>query len=153
MPNNIEIRSEEIQELLTSVPSSIIRWGVTILFFCMILLLSISTFIKVPEKIEGAFSLYDTQIVTIYVPTKNSGRIKKNQSIILKLDNFPNSDLYNIKTSVDSLSFDIDKKSYVVHTKKLDSLTINKLPFITGTASIIVDEKRVISKILPFVNF
>lgn len=55
MPNNtqdIEIRSEEVQEILTHVPNWMIRWGNTLLLGLIIMLLFISWFVKYPDVIS-----------------------------------------------------------------------------------------------------
>ena len=55
MPQNsqdIEIRSEEVQDILKAVPNWMIRWGNTLLLFLMIMLLFISWFIKYPDVIS-----------------------------------------------------------------------------------------------------
>jgi multidrug resistance efflux pump len=48
---DIELRSEEVQEILTKVPSSIVRYGNTLFLIVILLLLFISWFIKYPDII------------------------------------------------------------------------------------------------------
>ncbi len=61
MPENINIRSEEVQEILTAVPNWMIRWGNTLILIFIFLFLLMSYFIKYPDIIP-------TQII---VTTKN----------------------------------------------------------------------------------
>lgn len=156
---NLELRSEEIQELLTKVPSLILRWGITALFLCMLLGFAFSYYLKVPEKINGDFVFKQSQIGYLSVPVENSGLIKKGQTVLLELDNFPGAKFGTITTIVDSLSFDDIKNKYIVHTQKMDSLqtnfgiTLPKLPYITGKGAVIIDETRAINKLMPFLNF
>ncbi len=49
---DIELRSEEVQEILTKVPNWMIRWGNTLLLLLIVILLAISWFIKYPDDIE-----------------------------------------------------------------------------------------------------
>lgn len=49
---NIEIRSEEVQEILTKVPNWMIRWGNTLLLVIILMLIAISWFIKYPDEID-----------------------------------------------------------------------------------------------------
>ena len=49
---DIELRSEEVQEILTKVPNWMIRWGNTLLFILILILLAISWFIKYPDDID-----------------------------------------------------------------------------------------------------
>ncbi|CAL2060345.1 HlyD family secretion protein [Tenacibaculum sp. 190524A05c] len=48
---DIEIRSEEVQEILTKVPNWMIRYGNTLVFVLILMLLFISWFIKYPDVI------------------------------------------------------------------------------------------------------
>ncbi|TCP24999.1 HlyD family secretion protein [Tenacibaculum skagerrakense] len=50
---DIEIRSEEVQEILTKVPSWMIRYGNTLVFILILMLLFISWFIKYPDVISS----------------------------------------------------------------------------------------------------
>jgi len=68
MPNqqtNINIRSEEVQEILSAVPNWMIRWGNTLILVFLILFLMMSYFIKYPDVIP-------TQVVvtTVKPPEK-----------------------------------------------------------------------------------
>ena len=50
--SNIEIRSEEVQEILTKVPNWMIRWGNTLILILILVLLFISWFVKYPDVIN-----------------------------------------------------------------------------------------------------
>ncbi len=52
-PEDIEIRSEEVQEILGTPPAWLIRWGTTIAFFVMIGIISVSWFVKYPDIIPA----------------------------------------------------------------------------------------------------
>ena len=51
MKNNkdIELRSEEVQEVMGQVPAWIVRWGITLLFLVVVALLVGSCFFKYPD--------------------------------------------------------------------------------------------------------
>lgn len=51
--NNLELRSEEVQEILTKVPHWMIRWGNILFLFLIIVLLTLSWFIKYPDIITS----------------------------------------------------------------------------------------------------
>lgn len=70
----IEIRSEQVQEILTKVPSWMIRWG-NLLFLCLILmLLIISWFIKYPDVIVSK-ALITTQIPLQKIYAQTTGKL------------------------------------------------------------------------------
>ena len=50
--NEIELRCEQVQEILTAVPNWMIRWGNTLLLLLLVMLLFISWFVKYPDIIK-----------------------------------------------------------------------------------------------------
>jgi len=73
----IEFRSEPVQEILGSVPSWIIRWGTTLFFAVVILLLVGSWFFRYPEVVPNL----DVELVTAEPPAdvvaRSTGKIQK----------------------------------------------------------------------------
>ena len=49
----IELRSEEVQEVMSHVPVWILRWGITVLFCIVIILLIGSYLFKYPDVLEA----------------------------------------------------------------------------------------------------
>ena len=49
----IELRSEEVQEVMSHVPVWILRWGITVLFCIVIILLIGSYLFKYPDVVEA----------------------------------------------------------------------------------------------------
>ena len=81
----IEIKTEEVNELLTAVPKWIIRWGVSIIFGIMLLVIIFSYFIKYPETLPASITITTTN-PPITLVAKTSGKIvllpvKNNQSV------------------------------------------------------------------------
>jgi hypothetical protein len=73
MSNNledIELRSEEVQEILTRVPNWMIRWGNTLFLLLIIMLLLLSWFVKYPDII-----ISEVIITTEIPPQKEYARI------------------------------------------------------------------------------
>lgn len=48
-----EIRSDEVQEIMSFVPHWMIRWGITVMFLLMVILIGISWMVKYPDVIKG----------------------------------------------------------------------------------------------------
>lgn len=72
---SFELRSEEVQDILTKVPHWMIRWGTVLIFGIIIMLFSIAWFLKYPDIIRAEI------IITTNVPpekliAKTSGRIQ-----------------------------------------------------------------------------
>ncbi len=74
--NKIEFRSEPVQEILGSVPSWIIRWGTTLFFLVVALLLIGSWIFKYPEVVPNL----DVEVVTTQPPAnvvaRSTGKIE-----------------------------------------------------------------------------
>ena len=51
--DNIELRSESVQDILTRPPHWMIRWGNTIIFIILLMILLMSYFIKYPEFVPA----------------------------------------------------------------------------------------------------
>ncbi|AXT58810.1 HlyD family efflux transporter periplasmic adaptor subunit [Aquimarina sp. AD10] len=83
MPDNlddIQLRSEEVQEILTRVPHWMIRWGNLLILILVFLLLFLSWLIKYPDVIP-AEAIITTQIPPQKEYAKVSGKI---ESILVK---------------------------------------------------------------------
>ncbi|MCH2231360.1 MAG: HlyD family secretion protein [Crocinitomicaceae bacterium] len=79
MPSNskehINLRSDEVQEIMNHVPNWMVRWGISMIFFLFILLISISYFIKYPDIIEGSVTI-STEEPPIEMISKVTGEIE-----------------------------------------------------------------------------
>lgn len=110
---NIEIRSEEVQEILSSVPSWMIRWGNLLILILIVMLLGISWFIKYPDIIS-AEAMITTQIPPQKVYAKTTGTliavlvsdndlVNKNQPLAI-IENTANyNDVYILKSVIDTI--------------------------------------------------
>ncbi|MDT8392879.1 MAG: HlyD family efflux transporter periplasmic adaptor subunit [Bacteroidales bacterium] len=122
-----EIRSEPVQEILGNIPSWIIRWGITLFFSVILLLLVGSWFFKYPEVVPNL----DVEVVTTQPPAdivaRSSGKIEsffvtdkqkvKAGDSIAVIENPANSnDLFELR---DELS----KFRLVLDGKNLDAIT------------------------------
>ncbi|GAA3638698.1 HlyD family secretion protein [Flavivirga jejuensis] len=133
MPDNsledIELRSEEVQEILTIVPHWMIRWGNVLFLALTIMLLLISWFVKYPDIITS-----EATITTQIPPQKEYAAItgnidvlfvKDKQQVISNeplaiLENTANyKDVYKLKSIIDTLF--INSKSF---SFPIDSLPI-----------------------------
>src|SRR5690606_41259447 len=79
---NIELRSEEVQEILTKVPNRMIRWGSLLFLILIFIILFLSWLIKYPEVISS-----DAMITTTIPPQIEYARITGNIDSIHVVDN------------------------------------------------------------------
>ncbi|MEO1052657.1 MAG: HlyD family efflux transporter periplasmic adaptor subunit [Bacteroidota bacterium] len=75
--NSIEIRSEEVQEILSHVPNWIIRWGITAILLTVLAILVASWFIKYPDTIPSRIVL-TTETPPANIISRSSGNLKFN---------------------------------------------------------------------------
>lgn len=73
--NDLNLRSEEVQEILTRVPNWIIRWGTMTVSGVIVLLLFSTWFIKYPDVITTQIAI-TTNIPPEKLITKTSGKIE-----------------------------------------------------------------------------
>lgn len=73
-PENIELRSEAVQEILGRPPKWIIRWGITVIFIIVVGLFVGSYFFKYPDVLQATITV-TTENLPAGVMGKVSGRI------------------------------------------------------------------------------
>lgn len=77
MPNHneIELRSEEVQDILTKIPHWIIRWGSLVVLVILLLLFLVSWMVKYPDIITTEITI-TTQIPPEKLVARTSGKIE-----------------------------------------------------------------------------
>lgn len=82
-----ELRSEEVQDILTKVPHWMIRWGTVLIFVIIIMMFLVSWFIKYPDVVKTEIVI-TTNIPPEKIVSKSSGRIEailvKDKSVVSK---------------------------------------------------------------------
>ena len=113
---SFELRSEEVQELLTRVPHWLIRWGSVVVLTILVMLLLISWIVKYPDIVNSDI------VITTNVPpqkliAKMSGKIEviliNDKTIISKntplavIENTANyKDVFLLKSIVDTINIE-----------------------------------------------
>ncbi len=131
MPNNnIELRSEEVQEILEATPIWMIRWGNIVVLSLIVMLLFISWFVKYPDVI-GASAIISTKLPPQKEYAKTNGKIAsilvtdnqqvKSNTALAILENTANyKDVFLLKSIIDTIT--INSKSF--------EFPINQLPIL-----------------------
>ncbi|MEC5395939.1 HlyD family secretion protein [Bergeyella sp. RCAD1439] len=112
--DSIELRSESVQDILSRPPHWMIRWGNTLIFIIMLMVLLMSYFIKYPEFVpapiivtsqnppEKIIIRTNSKIEKIFI--KDHQEVKK-EDILMVLQSAANyNDVLKLKKIVDSLS-------------------------------------------------
>lgn len=122
MPDDkhIELRSEEVQEILTKVPHWMIRWGNVVILTVLLSLLVMSWIVKYPDIVTSEITI-TTQIPPQRLITKSSGRIEKifikngetvsaNTALAVIENTARYQDVFLLKSIIDTLKID---KSFI----------------------------------------
>ncbi|MEL6562200.1 MAG: HlyD family efflux transporter periplasmic adaptor subunit [Bacteroidota bacterium] len=72
--DNIEIRSEEVQEILSEPPAWLIRWGITLVFGIVLTILFLSWIMEYPDVVPGQVVL-TTETPPVHMIAKSSGKV------------------------------------------------------------------------------
>lgn len=72
----VEIRSDEVQEIMSHVPNWMIRWGISLILGVIVLFLFLAWLIKYPDVITGTATL-TTSTPPVKLVVKSSGELEK----------------------------------------------------------------------------
>ena len=86
---NIELRSNEVQEVMNHIPPAILRYGITVLAVIVCVLVIGCAFFSYPDTVEAEFTL-TTQSPPAYITAGSEGRIEhlyvRNKQTVCKGD-------------------------------------------------------------------
>ena len=127
--SSVEIRSEEVQEIMGFIPHWIIRWGITLFFLVIMMFLIGSWFFKYPDVIQSTI-VVTTEVPPAAIVARTNGKIQRlfvrdNQKVtagecIAMLENAANYfHLFELKEKLDTL------KSLSPHYDTSDSMLFN----------------------------
>lgn len=74
--NNIELRNEEVQDILTKIPNWILRWGSVVILAIILILFLVSYWVKYPDIVTAEITITTTTPPEKLI-AKNSGKIEK----------------------------------------------------------------------------
>ena len=82
-----ELRSEEVQDILTKVPHWMIRWGTVLIFAIILMLFFVSWFVKYPDVVTAEITI-TTNVPPEKIVAKAAGRIEailvENKAVVSK---------------------------------------------------------------------
>jgi HlyD family secretion protein len=123
----LEIRSEEVQEIITQMPGGLIRWGIGLIFFLFVVLLSISWFVKYPDVIKAKV-VVTTDPPPINLVSRTTGKItllkkanetaQKNDLIAYLQTNASLADIAYLETNLNSYEATNDEKNLFIALNK-----------------------------------
>ncbi len=132
---DIEIRSEEVQEILTKVPNWMIRYGNSLILVLILMLLLMSWFIKYPDVISSQVmvttSLPPEKIYAnstgpfeIFLTTEGQ-EVKKNEILAVIENSASYKDVLLLKSIVDTIK--MNNEDFTFPVKKLPPLILGDI--------------------------
>ena len=120
--DTFELRSEEVQDILTKVPHWMIRWGTILIFAIILILFFVSWFVKYPDVVNTEIVI-TTNIPPEKIVSKSSGRIEailvKDKGLVAKnttlaiIENTANyKDVFLLKNILESYDINNPKKKF-----------------------------------------
>lgn len=117
--SDFELRSEEVQDILTKMPHWMIRWGSLVVLIILLLLFSVSWMVKYPDIITTEITI-TTQIPPEKLVAKTSGKIQviliddkvkvNENSPLAVIENAANyKDVFLLKAITDTISLNNSK--------------------------------------------
>lgn len=133
----IAIRTEDVSELLTTVPKWIVRWGITIVFGIMVCILMLSVFIRYPDTLAASATI-TTVNPPVTLVSKTNGKITelkvkndqlvKQGDILLVIENTANyKHVQKVARLLDSLTVNSKIQNAFVSIPFYDSLQMGDL--------------------------
>jgi len=141
----INLRSEEVQEILTRIPNWLTRWGISVIFGIIILFFVMTWFIKYPDTIKGT-AVVTTSEPPVKLVVKSAGEVEQlyfeNNSNIRK-----DQTIATIKSTLSDqarafLVLELRKIREAYHNNTLDKVTIKNTKLVFGTLQVNFSELR-----------
>lgn len=155
--DNITLRSESVQDILTRPPHWMIRWGNTVIFICFLMVILMSFFIKYPEFIaapilvtsqnppEKIEAVTNSKIEKIFID--NGEEVHKDEILMVLQSSANFQDVLKLKDLVDTTSQNQVKNFPMkeVSTFKLGDLQIDYNNFAKA-----LQDENVNSRLQPY---
>jgi len=156
----IELRSEEVQEILTKVPHWMIRWGNVLFLFLILLLFALSWIIKYPDVVisevilttenppQKEYAKVTGKIDTIFV--SDSDNVSDQQPLAI-LENTANyKDVFFLKSIIDTIQ--IQKHSFYFPIDELPILFLGEIDAALSTFETNYIQYVLNKELKPFTN-
>jgi hypothetical protein len=161
----IELRSEEFQEIVEQSPRWMIRSGISLVLGLLVLLLAGSYFFKYPDVIETKITLSADQSVIspeqqsritgkVNLTIKEARKVAVGQKVNIRLEDYPSMEYGIIQATVKNITQVPGSRSYSVEVEVPQNLMTNfKIPIkfnpdMKGSAEIITKDLRLIQRFM-----
>lgn len=136
MPNTqtkpvIEFRSEQVQEIVSAIPNWLVRWGISLFFMVLLLILFVSWLVHYPDLVSVPFRLTsdnvpksvvvrsETRIIKVFV--KENDLVEKDQILAFLESNANHNEILKVADEIQTV------------TNLIENNTLERLPQIKLT--------------------
>ncbi|HVW12397.1 MAG TPA: hypothetical protein VHB54_01160 [Mucilaginibacter sp.] len=107
--------SDEIQDIMTKVPSGLIRWGMTCFLLIFLLMVGLAAFIKYPDIITTSVKITacgENGIASgkAIIPQNAIAKIHNGEAVVIKLNNYPFEQYGIVKGELKSIARTINNQ-------------------------------------------
>ena len=155
--DNIELRSENVQDILSTPPHWMIRWGNTLIFIILLMVLMMSYFIKYPEFIpapslvtsqnppEKLESRTNSKIEKIFV--KNGQNVSKNEVLMVLQSSGNHQDILKLKNKIDSAG---QNQIFSFPVNEISKYKLGELQSDYNVFSKALEDEKLFSRLQPY---
>ncbi|HCH42886.1 biotin/lipoyl-binding protein, partial [uncultured Algoriphagus sp.] len=157
--DNLHLRSEEVQEIISRPPAWLVRWGITLIFILLSLLIGLSFLIRYPDFVEAKVLIttaepteriaarFTGQIDSIFVT--NGDQVKSGQLLAGIKSTARLEDVFFLKTTLEKEPFE-KENDYLFPVDSLSELVLGEvgLPFLEFERNYLA--YRLIRELQPF---
>jgi hypothetical protein len=157
MQENITINrhSDEIHEIITKVPSWIVRWGIVLFGAILLMVLSISAVIRYPDTIKLTLKLQTTNNAAnnfglVEITQDIYTKVKVGQRVLVHLKVFSSDAYLPITGVIENISDSPNEKGLFTVKIKLNSPnnpSVKLKSWMTGTAEIITQDITILQRV------
>ncbi len=159
--DEINLRSEEVQEIMGRIPPWIERWGITLIGAVLMVTLAGAAVFPYPDTLVGRFAYIPKNTLNgkptsgiVSMSAQGIGKVKKGQTVKVRLENYPDSEFGFLSGKVVSVSdFKDGVGTYKVYVcfgnvmKTSNGCLVPSNAQLEGNAEIVVAERRLVEKL------
>ena len=149
--SKIELRSEKVSHIIGEIPSGIVRYGITIITFVILVLLVGAYFIPYPETISARIEMTDRQQGTVDIPYKYVNTVKKGKNVSIELEGY-DTEMYGAANGTITATMHTPRQtaagSVFTAQVRITDCKYNLVSGMTGTASVLVSNESILQRIV-----
>ena len=148
--DKIELRSEKVRHIIGEIPSRIVRYGITIITFVILGLLTGAYFIPYPETISAKVQMTNARQGTIAVPYKYVNTLARGMTVNIEVEGY-DAETYGAANGVITATSPTLRQtaegSVFTAQVKITDCRYKMIKGMMGTASILVSNENVLQRI------